>query len=100
VEHNGPDALRAAEEYRPDIVLMDIGMPGMNGYEVARRMRETPAMRETALIAMTGYGRQADRDQSRAAGFNHHLVKPVDFDTLQNLLAASVPAPRKAATGT
>jgi signal transduction histidine kinase len=100
VEHNGPDALRAAEEYRPDIVLMDIGMPGMNGYEVARRMRETPAMRETALIAMTGYGRQADRDQSRAAGFNHHLVKPVDFDTLQSLLADAAPAPRKAATGT
>ena len=98
VEHNGPDALRAAEEYRPDVVLMDIGMPGMNGYEVARKMRESPAMRQAALIAMTGYGRQADRDQSKAAGFNHHLVKPVDFDTLHNLLSTAAPA-RKVASG-
>src|SRR4051812_8801179 len=90
VEHNGPDALRTAAEYRPDVVLMDIGMPGMNGYEVARKMREAPQTREAALIAMTGYGRQADRDQSKAAGFNHHLVKPVDFETLHNLLSTTV----------
>jgi signal transduction histidine kinase/ActR/RegA family two-component response regulator len=99
VEHNGPDALRAAEEYRPDVVLMDIGMPGMNGYEVARKMRESPDMRQAALIAMTGYGRQADRDQSKAAGFNHHLVKPVDFDTLHNLLSTTAPASKVASGG-
>ncbi len=87
--HNGPDALRAAADYRPDVVLMDIGMPGMSGHEVAHKMRENPAMREVVLIAMTGYGRQVDRDQSRAAGFDHHLVKPLDFEKLNEVLKTS-----------
>jgi signal transduction histidine kinase/ActR/RegA family two-component response regulator len=87
--HNGPDALSAASEYRPDVVLMDIGMPGMSGHEVAQKMRETASMREVILIAMTGYGRQVDREQSRAAGFDHHLVKPLDFDKLNEVLTAS-----------
>jgi signal transduction histidine kinase/CheY-like chemotaxis protein len=87
--HNGPDALSAASEYRPDIVLMDIGMPGMRGHEVAQKMRETAATRDVVLIAMTGYGRQVDREQSRAAGFDHHLVKPLDFDKLNEVLTAS-----------
>ncbi|HEY6862554.1 MAG TPA: response regulator [Burkholderiales bacterium] len=92
--HNGPDALRTAAEYRPDVVLMDIGMPGMSGHEVAQRMRETPAMRDVVLIAMTGYGRQVDREQSRAAGFDHHLVKPLDFDKLNEVLVASTASGR------
>ncbi len=87
--HNGPDALRAAAEYRPDVVLMDIGMPGMSGHEVAQKMRETASMRDVVLIAMTGYGRQVDREQSRAAGFDHHLVKPLDFEKLNEVLTAS-----------
>ena len=94
--HNGPDALRAASEYRPDVVLMDIGMPGMSGHEVAQKLRETPAMREVILIAMTGYGRQVDREQSRAAGFDHHLVKPLDFDKLNEVLIASSASRRRA----
>ncbi|HZR67821.1 MAG TPA: response regulator [Burkholderiales bacterium] len=94
--HNGPDALRAASEYRPDVVLMDIGMPGMSGHEVAQKLRETPAMREVVLIAMTGYGRQVDREQSRAAGFDHHLVKPLDFDKLNEVLIASSASRRRA----
>ena len=94
--HNGPDALRAASEYRPDVVLMDIGMPGMSGHEVAQKLRETPAMREVILIAMTGYGRQVDREQSRAAGFDHHLVKPLDFDKLNEVLIASTASRRRA----
>ncbi len=87
--HNGPDALRAASDYRPDVVLMDIGMPGMSGHEVAQKMRETSATRDVVLIAMTGYGRQVDREQSRAAGFDHHLVKPLDFEKLNEVLTAS-----------
>jgi signal transduction histidine kinase len=87
--HNGPDALRAAADYRPDVVLMDIGMPGMSGHEVAQKMRETSATRDVVLIAMTGYGRQVDREQSRAAGFDHHLVKPLDFEKLNEVLISS-----------
>jgi signal transduction histidine kinase len=87
--HNGPDALREASDYRPDVVLMDIGMPGMSGHEVAQKMREASTTRDVVLIAMTGYGRQVDRDQSRAAGFDHHLVKPLDFEKLNEVLTAS-----------
>jgi CheY-like chemotaxis protein len=87
--HNGPEALHMASDYRPDVVLMDIGMPGMSGHEVAQKMRETSATRDIILIAMTGYGRQVDREQSRAAGFDHHLVKPLDFEKLNEVLTAS-----------
>jgi signal transduction histidine kinase len=93
--HNGPDALRTASDYRPDVVLMDIGMPGMSGHEVAQKMRETSATRDVVLIAMTGYGRQVDRDQSRAAGFDHHLVKPLDFDKLNEVLTASTASSKR-----
>jgi signal transduction histidine kinase len=94
--HNGPDALRAASDYRPDVVLMDIGMPGMSGHEVAQKMRETSATRDVVLIAMTGYGRQVDREQSRAAGFDHHLVKPLDFEKLNEVLTASTAQGKRA----
>jgi CheY-like chemotaxis protein len=87
--HDGPDALSLAADFRPDVVLMDIGMPGMSGHEVAYRMRQTPGMRDIVLIAMTGYGRQADHEESRAAGFDHHLVKPLDFDKLREVLSAA-----------
>ncbi len=93
--HSGPDALRIVADYRPDVVLMDIGMPGMTGHEVAQKLRETPATRELVLIAMTGYGRQVDREQSRAAGFDHHLVKPLDFDKLNEVLAGSTGSPNR-----
>ena len=73
-------------EYRPDVVLLDIGLPGLNGYEVAKRLRQHPDLRDTVLIALTGYGQDADRQTSQQAGFDHHLVKPARFDQLKKIL--------------
>jgi PAS domain S-box-containing protein len=83
---DGPGALAEALEFHPQVILLDIGLPGMDGYEVARRIRELPGVRDTLMIAITGYGQDDDRARSRAAGFDHHLVKPVDPDTLSALL--------------
>jgi CheY-like chemotaxis protein len=69
-------------------VLLDIGLPGMTGYEVARRLREQPMFRDVVLIATTGYGQERDQQQSRDAGFDHHLVKPYDPDTLESILTS------------
>jgi signal transduction histidine kinase/DNA-binding response OmpR family regulator len=92
IVHNGPDALEAAPAFRPDVVLLDIGLPGMNGYEVARRLREQPELASTLLVALTGYGQEEDRQRGREAGFDQHLVKPVDPPVLASLLArARVP---------
>jgi len=70
-------------------VLLDIGMPGMDGYEVARRIRSNPANRHISLIALTGWGQDEDRKRSVAAGFNHHLVKPADIEQLRQLLTVA-----------
>jgi signal transduction histidine kinase/ActR/RegA family two-component response regulator len=86
--YDGPSALEAIDSYRPDVVLLDIGLPGMNGHEVARRIRKRPELDHLTLIAITGWGQAEDRARSRAAGFQHHLVKPVDPTELQALLAA------------
>jgi two-component system CheB/CheR fusion protein len=86
VAHDGPAALELAQNFRPEHALIDIGLPGMNGYEVATRLRDHYP--EINLVAMTGYGRKEDRDAAFAAGFNTHLVKPADVDALQALLAA------------
>ena len=86
--HDGLSALEAAVDFRPDVVLLDIGLPKMDGYEVAKRLRQAPALKNVLLIAMTGYGHESDRQHSREAGFDHHLIKPVDFDQLQHILAA------------
>jgi CheY-like chemotaxis protein len=88
VAHAGHTALRIAGECSPDVILLDIGMPGMNGYEVARQLRAQPAFHDTLLIAVTGYGRASDVKQTESAGFDHHLVKPIDYDKLQSLLTA------------
>ena len=85
--HSGPAALMAADNFRPDVVLLDIGLPGMNGYEVGRRLRETAAGAKMLLIAQTGYGQEEDRRRSRQVGFDAHLVKPIDPGALQALLA-------------
>jgi PAS domain S-box-containing protein len=90
--HDGPSALETAREFRPEVVLLDIGMPGMNGYDVARRMRTMPEVRDALLVAQTGWGQDDDRRQSKEAGFNDHLVKPVDLDDLQRLLASLQPS--------
>jgi CheY-like chemotaxis protein len=86
VAHDGPAALEAIEKYRPDVVLLDIGMPGMDGFEVARRVRERDEFSRMTLIALTGWGQEEDRRRTREAGFDHHLVKPADIGALQSLL--------------
>jgi PAS domain S-box-containing protein len=83
--HNGPDALKQAAAFRPAVVFLDIGLPGMDGYEVARRLRAAGAPR-CLLVALTGYGHEADREKSRAAGFDYHLVKPADPASVEELL--------------
>jgi PAS domain S-box-containing protein len=84
---DGLAVLEIALDYRPDVVLLDIGLPGLNGYEVARRIRQQPALQHTVLVAMTGYGQDSDRKSSREAGFDHHLVKPGDFAKVLQILA-------------
>lgn len=83
---NGPDALAALATYKPTVVLLDIGMPGMDGYEVARRIRQQSDLPDVTLIALTGWGQEEDRRRSRAAGFDYHLIKPADVSALQTLL--------------
>ncbi|MDE2049947.1 MAG: response regulator [Gammaproteobacteria bacterium] len=85
--HGGREALALARRERPNALVLDIGMPGMSGYEVARHIRAEDWGRDALLIAVTGWGQREDRERSRAAGFDHHLTKPVDPDTLQGLLA-------------
>lgn len=89
--HDGVQAIEAVERIRPDVVLLDIGLPGMNGYEVCRRLRQEPWGKDLVLMALTGWGQDEDRHRSKEAGFDVHLVKPVDYDGLLKLLA-SVPA--------
>jgi PAS domain S-box-containing protein len=86
--HDGHAALQVAREYRPDVMLLDIGLPGLDGYEVAKQIRETPALQKPVLVAMTGYGQDADRQRSQETGFDHHLVKPADFRAVQEILGA------------
>jgi CheY-like chemotaxis protein len=83
---NGLEALRLAPAFQPQAVLLDLGMPKLNGYDTARRMRELPWGRDIAIIALTGWGQPADRDRTLAAGFNAHLVKPVHHHTLVETL--------------
>jgi CheY-like chemotaxis protein/anti-sigma regulatory factor (Ser/Thr protein kinase) len=88
VVHDGADAISAAIDFRPDVVLLDIGMPGLDGYEVARRLRASGANDLMRIIAVTGWGQESDRKKSEAAGFDVHLVKPVDVTELVRAVAA------------
>ena len=92
VVYDGASAITTAAEYRPDIVFVDIGLPGINGYEVARRIRASAHPQRITLIAFTGYGQDEDRRLARDAGFEHHIVKPVDPATLERIIE-SIPAP-------
>jgi PAS domain S-box-containing protein len=92
VAHTGPEGLEAAVAFHPQVVLLDIGLPGIDGYEVARRVRQHPELKDVQLVALTGYGRESDLQRSQEAGFDHHLVKPVNPLTLLELLATMVPA--------
>jgi PAS domain S-box-containing protein len=87
IAHTGPTALEAALDYRPNVVLLDIGLPEMDGYEVAKRIRRQPSLQSVALVAMTGYGQDTDRQRSQEVGFNAHLIKPADFGKVQQILA-------------
>jgi len=87
IAHNVPDALKRAESFRPDVVLCDIGLPGMSGYELAQAFRNSPTLRATYLIAMTGYGQEDDKRRALESGFDHHLTKPADPEVLERLLA-------------
>jgi PAS domain S-box-containing protein len=87
VAHSGPAALETAATFRPDVVLLDIGLPGLDGYQVAQRLREDPTLKDVTLIAASGYGQEADLHRSREVGFDRHLVKPVDPRELRELLA-------------
>ena len=86
--HDGPTALEAVDRHRPDVVLLDIGLPRMNGHEVCRRVRELPWGSDVTLIALTGWGQEEDRRKSHEAGFDGHLVKPVEFSALLTLLGS------------
>ena len=86
VAYDGPTAIEVARAHHPEIVVLDIGLPGMDGYEVARRLRQEDCCRGAMLIAASGYGQEEDRRRSKAAGFDHHLVKPVDYAVLNKLL--------------
>jgi CheY-like chemotaxis protein len=84
--HDGRSALQALETFRPSVVLLDLGMPDMSGYEVAQRLRSQPKFQDVTLVALTGWGQEEDRRRTQQAGFDHHLVKPVNLDALQVLL--------------
>jgi CheY-like chemotaxis protein len=84
--HDGVEALEAVEKYRPEVILLDIGLPKLDGHEVCRRVREQPWGKDIIIIALTGWGQDDDRRKSEEAGFNGHLVKPVDYDRLLELL--------------
>jgi PAS domain S-box-containing protein len=88
---SGLEAIELAERFRPDVMLLDIGMPKMNGYETARRLREQPWGKDILLAALTGWGQEEDKRRTREAGFNHHFVKPLDLSLLQRFLAECEP---------
>jgi CheY-like chemotaxis protein len=87
--YDGPTALEIAVEYRPNVALLDIGLPGLDGYEVATRIRQQAGLEGIVLVAITGYGQESDRQMATQAGFDQHLVKPVDFDRVQRILATT-----------
>jgi PAS domain S-box-containing protein len=93
VVHDGLAAIEEASRYKPSVVLLDIGLPGVNGCEVARRLREQPALRDSVLIAVTGYGREWRADRRIGPEFDHHMVKPVDLSVLEALLASLAEPP-------
>ena len=85
---DGLTAIEAAQSFSPTIVLLDIGLPGMNGFQVAQELRERSETREAMLVALTGYGGNDERERSRAAGFDHHLVKPIRLESLRRVARA------------
>jgi CheY-like chemotaxis protein len=97
VAGDGISALASAVEFLPDVVLLDIGLPEMSGYDVAREIRRRPSLKDLVLVAITGFGQTADRTRAEQAGFDYHLLKPVDPNLLRSLLAALRYPPRRRA---
>ena len=87
VAHDGARAVELAAAFRPQVAFLDIGMPGMDGYDTARAMRQVAGLENVTLVALTGWGADSDRQKSSEAGFDHHLTKPVQLDVVQELLA-------------
>jgi CheY-like chemotaxis protein len=87
--YDGVEAVETAAAFKPDLVLLDIGLPRLNGYEAARRIREQPWGKDMVLVAVTGWGQKEDRRRSNEAGFDYHMVKPVDHAALMKLLAGT-----------
>ena len=88
VAHDAPSALRMAAEFSPQVAFLDIGLPVMDGYELAAHLRNLPGLENLRLVAVTGYGQDSDRQKTREAGFDHHLVKPVDIDAVEAAVTA------------
>jgi CheY-like chemotaxis protein len=86
---DGEAAVAAAEAFRPDVAILDIALPKVNGYDLAKQIRQRPWAKDIVLVALTGWGQEQHRRRSAEAGFNHHLTKPVEFDVLQQILAAA-----------
>jgi CheY-like chemotaxis protein len=86
VAYDGESAVRIAGVLRPDVILMDIGLPGMNGYDAARRIRAQSVGVRMLIVALTGWGQEADRERSSEAGMDHHLIKPLDLTVLKEIL--------------
>ncbi len=87
VAHDGASAMKVAREFTPDVVLLDLGLPIADGFKVAKWIRQEPALKDVVLVALTGYGQESDRQRTSEAGFDHHLVKPVDFAKVENILS-------------
>jgi DNA-binding response OmpR family regulator len=86
VASDGESALEAAGKFQPEIILLDVGLPGMHGYQVAERLRSLPENQNVIIVALTGYGQERDRIRAMEAGFDYHFVKPVDFAKLEALV--------------
>ena len=84
--HDGLTGFHRAHEFRPEVMLLDLGMPTLNGYETANRIRAEQWGKDVILVAITGWGQKRDRDRTTAAGFDHHLVKPVEIDAIRAIL--------------
>jgi two-component system CheB/CheR fusion protein len=89
---DGPKALEAARDFVPDAFIIDLGMPGLDGWELARKLREDSSLRDSLFIAVSGFGKDEDRERSRVAGFHHHLLKPADLDQLRLIIERRAPA--------
>jgi CheY-like chemotaxis protein len=89
--YDGCEAVLATEHGMPDMIVMDLGMPKMDGYEAARRIREKPGSHEVLMIALTGWGQSDARQRTLEAGFDHHMIKPVDFDEIRRLASERLP---------